>query len=364
MTRETKMGLLIGLAVIVVFAVLLSQNSHLPPAGDGLELATDDTKDILTRIALVPDSVDVGDRSREYPITEGANPRESSAPQADDPPADLTRLTGDLPRPEALEPPSDSSDGPGASAPGGIILTDLPGAPDQRPPVVKVNRVAPPLEKPSQDPQPTPARAPAQRPQSPKPKKVLPTRKVAPPPVYVVGKGDTLGKIAEKHYGTSRHGVLEYLVNMNKGSIKNKDFVLAGQKLRIPDLPPELFEKVKGLNVVKINNATPLVDIDGLVKDRLASPPRRAPQSIAPVQIGKPSKKETQDVAKPYRWHVIKPKETYSSIARKYLGSSKHWREIKNLNKDINPNRMIPGTKIKLPRVGPPVSRQLTSRQA
>jgi len=43
MTRETKIGLLIGLGFIVVFAVLLSHTGSELPAGDGMHLVSRDS---------------------------------------------------------------------------------------------------------------------------------------------------------------------------------------------------------------------------------------------------------------------------------------------------------------------------------
>jgi len=47
--------------------------------------------------------------------------------------------------------------------------------------------------------------------------------------VYVIQKGDTLGKIA-KHYGTTWQKIHE----MNKDTIKNPDLIFPGQKIKIP----------------------------------------------------------------------------------------------------------------------------------
>ena len=47
--------------------------------------------------------------------------------------------------------------------------------------------------------------------------------------VYVIKKGDTLGKIA-KHYGTTWQKIHE----MNKDTIKNPDLIFPGQKIKIP----------------------------------------------------------------------------------------------------------------------------------
>jgi nucleoid-associated protein YgaU len=47
--------------------------------------------------------------------------------------------------------------------------------------------------------------------------------------IYVIQKGDTLGKIA-KHYGTTWQKIHE----MNKDTIKNPDLIFPGQKIKVP----------------------------------------------------------------------------------------------------------------------------------
>ena len=47
--------------------------------------------------------------------------------------------------------------------------------------------------------------------------------------MYVIQKGDTLGKIA-KHYGTTWQKIHE----MNKDTIKNPDLIFPGQKIKVP----------------------------------------------------------------------------------------------------------------------------------
>ena len=52
---------------------------------------------------------------------------------------------------------------------------------------------------------------------------------------YVVQKGDVLGKVSQKVYGSTRHANL--IFEANKDTMKNANSLRTGQRLRIPALP-------------------------------------------------------------------------------------------------------------------------------
>jgi LysM repeat protein len=76
----------------------------------------------------------------------------------------------------------------------------------------------------------------------------------------------------------------------------------------------------------------------------------------------KTSKPNTAKGDQLYRWYEIKPNDTMGTIARKELGASEHWQEIKKLNSGIDPQKMKPGERIRLPRK--PVSASSPQRRA
>jgi nucleoid-associated protein YgaU len=49
------------------------------------------------------------------------------------------------------------------------------------------------------------------------------------------------------------------------------------------------------------------------------------------------------------RWYTIRKRDCLASIARRYLNDHRRWREIAELNDLRNADRIIPGTRIKLP---------------
>ena len=121
---------------------------------------------------------------------------------------------------------------------------------------------------------------------------------VVPPSVastreYTVKKGDMLSRIAEKQLGSAR--LVGQIRDLNKGL---SDDLKIGQVLILPAR----------------SNAS-----------------------------------EAAAVAGAYRTYTISKGDNFEGIAKAELKSAARVREIKNLNPNINPRRLIPGKKIKLP---------------
>jgi nucleoid-associated protein YgaU len=177
------------------------------------------------------------------------------------------------------------------------------------------------------------------------------------PKTYVVQAGDTMGEIAKKFYDTASMRAVEFLVKSNRDMIKNKDFVVAGTEIQVPELPAEFFEPAAGFTVATLQSTVRTVGTEDLRRDQ--APPegdatRHAPKALKRVDAPPQKAERGSDAAQSeFRWYEVKPKDTLSSIAKKQLGSSAHWREIHKLNADIDPMKMKPGTRIKLPKKRP-----------
>lgn len=81
------------------------------------------------------------------------------------------------------------------------------------------------------------------------------------------------------------------------------------------------------------------------------SPPATSDaRSSAPVAVGPPVKPATVDDGRTY---VVKAGETLGVISQKVYGTTKHWKQLHEANRDVipDPARMRAGTKIKLPRI-------------
>jgi len=365
MTRETKIGLLIGLGFIIVFAVLLSHTGLRPPAGDDLPVViagrggepagTPAGTFELVNVRPVP-----SDENSVSPLSLPS--RGSGAPPASLQSASVEKLPHpgllDLHAPGLPAPPT----GEGVKLSGGS-LPDTGASP-----VVEIiRRVAPALGEAIEEPEPTPRPGTPDGSPEPEPTRAAPPVKVAAAKKYTIVAGDTLGKIAKKFYDTASGPVVEFLVESNQGQIRNKDFVVAGTEIRIPQLPPELFEQVSGFNLAPISSNARTVGAedfrrnDHLVK---AEGLRRAPEPSKPVAAAR--KGARNPAAQPdeqFRWYEVQRKDTLSSIAQKQLGSTGLWREIHKLNAHINPTNMQVGTRIKLPK-NRPLSEAPASRRA
>lgn len=413
MTRETKIGLLIGLGFIVVFAVVLSHTGTIGPAGGGLVLGPR----TITIPGKVPQSAPhlasppyvPADQVRPArPIVSEAAGSPTSRPanriglgETPDTTNKLRSTDGnsgpenkiaELPLPEprglARNRSPAGEPGPGATAweralatvgrsEGDVSLAaaNSPGsnlptgrvAPQRQEVITAVQpvRVEPPQPTARPEPPtatPTPEAKPAGAPTD-KAKTAPPDRREASKE-YIVQKGDTLRKIVKENYGTASTKVVEFFVASNKSRIKSKDTIIEGQKLVVPALPPEMFEAAPNFDVSGVGGGARTVTSEELSRATL---PGSGRERIAPVEVKKelannepattPAEKmrrmaERGGIAG-YRVCEIQANETLRSIAARELGSANQWNEIKKLNPDLDPKKLKPGTKIKVPAKRP-----------
>ena len=118
---------------------------------------------------------------------------------------------------------------------------------------------------------------------------------ISEPKSHVVGTGETLGEISQKHYGTAKNW--KQIADANK--IDANDLKV-GQKLVIPVI--------------------------------------EQPQAITP----------TPDVASGERTYTVQKNDSYYSIAKKELGNAARWKELEKLN-GIGAEDLRVGKVIKLP---------------
>jgi nucleoid-associated protein YgaU len=172
---------------------------------------------------------------------------------------------------------------------------------------------------------------------------------------YVVAKGDTLIGILQKKYGRASEQVMAAFKAAN-ADVKDRHMIREGQKLILPDLGPD-FEPVaaRSIDLSKPTARTASSDLEKMLDNkttRKAPEPRETdskPKSELATILKKPEKKAEPE----YRIYEVQPRDNFSTIARDQLGSETLWREIAKLNKNIDPARMLPGTKIKLPAKRP-----------
>ncbi|NLX23297.1 MAG: LysM peptidoglycan-binding domain-containing protein [Phycisphaerae bacterium] len=371
MTRETKIGLLVGLGFIVVFAVLLSHTGSVPPQGDGLPMASRESglQDTLVGRAQPGVGVSLTGRSgtphgvRE--TTEGGSPSGvglvSSGIEAVRGP--LNRLAQGLPRPSALGPSptewtaTDGQDGSGErqvslprSSSGALTAIDRRVAPALPARPIEIAPPAPTAPVPAPQMSPSPELKPERSPSLP------PTRE-AVSREYMVQKGETLGEIAKQHYGTANKRAVEFLASTNQ--MKDVHTIREGQKLVIPALPAELaaiVEPAPSFDVRRVTGDARTVSSEELASRPVRSEGRQAPSLVRREEVASrvastesPVERRVAPQPGGARTYEVRPGDMLSTIAARELGSAARWPEILKLNQDLDPKRMKPGTKIKLP---------------
>jgi len=171
---------------------------------------------------------------------------------------------------------------------------------------------------------------------------------------YIVAKGDTLIGILQKKYGRASEQVMAAFKAAN-ADVKDRHLIREGQKLILPDLGPD-FEPVaaRSIDLSKPTARTASSDLEKMLDNkttRKAPEPRQTDSKKS--DLANMLKKPEQKAEPEYRIYEVRPRDNFSTIAREQLGSETLWREIAKLNKNIDPARMLPGTKIKLPAKRP-----------
>lgn len=158
-------------------------------------------------------------------------------------------------------------------------------------------------------------------------------RRLRPGPAkrYTVVPGDTLSKIAAVHLGSASRTVINAIFDANRRVISSPDVLRVGVELVLP-----VIQGVSGSSIAKSVTTAPTLGRPTPTK--VAS----AFQSVD-TQAGKPAPR--------VRWYQIKKNDRYISIARRQLGDARRWREVYELNKDKfpDPQRIRDGVRIRLP---------------
>ena len=206
MARETKLGLLVGLAFIVMFGVILSDRASSPAQGHAtLPVGESDGLRALTRggdQGVVPAGSEI---SLAVPAAETATVAEKAAVPEEKLPAPAD-LVADVPPPPKAEDVGKVAFGPASPPP----------APRAAGPVAREEVIlkAPPT--------------------------VVPLTLLPPEPpksIHVVRAGESLTLIARQYYGVGGEKEWRRIYEANKSAIRNANRLCAGQKLVIPPAP-------------------------------------------------------------------------------------------------------------------------------
>jgi hypothetical protein len=126
---------------------------------------------------------------------------------------------------------------------------------------------------------------------------------------YRVAKHDTLGRIAKREWNSEDPRLVELLLAANPPVQARKGCILIGEEIVIP-------QRRNGASAAPAVAAT------------------AAPEPAATVEE---------------RWYTIQRSDTLASIAKRLLNDERRWREIVSLNRVLDPQKIVPGMRIKLP---------------
>ncbi len=196
---------------------------------------------------------------------------------------------------------------------------------------------------------------------------------------YVVQQGDTLMMIARRNYGIGTPSAIDAIVKANGKTIKNAHSIRVGQKLTIPQTdklalvdettkkesatPDDriFIEPVDSNNNV-IDTEKPETKVADSAKSKSESHLGTSGETKTPKTdaVARATGDKTRELksdkpgdakAAAARVYEVKPKDTLQRIARRELGDAKRYKEIEELNRQLlgRKSRLKPGMKLRLP---------------
>lgn len=359
MTKETKIGLLVGLAFIILFAIILSEKgasprdarapvfSPLDSTGPSIASAEDprplhDAGRLPVDSQLSPIISEPGSLAREEQIAQAAPDEDAGASPL---PNSLAGLIG----------PQDPAPNATASA--------TPSAAQAQPSGLLDDRVGPEYTPPAElSPQAAPTNAIVQRPVEESSSIVAARTLEKREPLkvkaeHVVQPGESLSKISAKYYARYTPNRVKAIMECNPEVLKSEASVRPGMKLRIPELG-DAFEPAPAFAVAEMREPVtqqpsrqiriplPIGD-DPTAKATPAAPRDRDQRRATAAE----TRREESPRSGRERLYEVRRKDTLSSIARRELGSEKLVGTLKSLNKDVlgKKNIIKPGMKLRLP---------------
>ena len=349
MTRETKIGLLVGLAFIIVIGILLSdhmtsttepnkaalsvaggnvrqsvaapaggalgQPAAAVAAGAGAQPASAPGQPVLTQqeVAAPP----------QRPVVQNIQVGPAAGPSQPQPQAPITIQ-------QTAQPPVVVSQAPAAQQPPGVAteppVTFVPPAQQRRGATHPLQSIA---NKFGEDVvvfgDPTSAGG------APVP--------MAPVRQYKAEPGDSLSRMASKLLGSASKVNQEAIVRANPSLQSNPNKIVAGRVYQIPPAPAPVVE-------------TAAVAPPGTT---VAAPEQAAGAAPLPAPAPAPAAPTGNEN---FNWYTVKENDNLWKIAADQLGSGNAWTQIRDLNPDVlkGSDRVTPNMRIRVPRQQPVAS--------
>lgn len=376
MTRETKIGLLVGLAFIILFGIILSEKgagpqerttfiaAHSPPVVEILAppetvpgQPTHETADTDHPTSLEPSPVNVRPGTPDQP----SPLKNFMPPQLDKAVAKVPPPSPDRPDPVELKAPATDKTTPARVEkkqiryashlvePGqtlaGICRNYYPGRTYRMiKTVMAINAITEParllagqtLKIPIDEPaQTATVRQMDQTAEMVKPRPRFASHEVQP--------GETLAGICHKYYPGQAYNMVSSVMKLN--NIARPELLRAGQTLKIPrqagtasapkpptKQPKKVFVRVPNSLLRRTRELQPQSATTTLV--RKALPPARATKSQP-------------------KFYIVQPNDTLSSVAKRFYGRESIWPQLYKHNRNVipDPHRMRSGLKLRLPQL-------------
>lgn len=345
MARETKVGLLVGLAFIICFAVILANRGR------------QDTilAQFPANLLMNGDSgASSGPRSGSPGVDRGATTSTTFRPAGETvvDSGNRSRLArGNTPPPVSQPNSSSLSDGGGGAALRGVpprgdsthepvslkqdAAADAAANASRNELAERLDRAVKKVTESGADPVKTNGTA---------DRDVRSQPAVSPPGrSHKIEKGDTLSQIALATYGTRSAPVVDAIYNANKGVLPSKHDLKVGVTLTLPDLPSANPAADRGAKPI---SASPAAAPKAATGKRFDAP---VPMAATKPADAKPPAAKPPVASK--RFYVVRENDRFASIAREQLGDSNRWKEIFDLNREKfpDPHKIRPGVRIEMP---------------
>lgn len=165
---------------------------------------------------------------------------------------------------------------------------------------------------------------------------------------YTVAAGDTLFKIAQARYGGKSSTIVNSIFDANRGKMTSPNDLKVGMELILPviaDAASSSSPGGPGDRGEVVTGAPKRAEASTAGGKRVDPPPTSKDKSKD--KAPKPSLTEE----KTFRWYQVSRNDRYTSIAREQLGDAARWKEIHALNKEKFPDagQIREGVRIKLP---------------
>ena len=182
---------------------------------------------------------------------------------------------------------------------------------------MRLAMIMPPHEEPVAAPEPTQVEVAS----APEPRK------------YTVRRGDNLTRISRREFDSDDARLVALLMAVNPKLRDRPDRVLVGEQLDLPD--QETVRRVLGGEKMEL-----------VLASAKGNPP--APKLIEATELADVGRSQGTPG---WRWYTIRESDSLTSIARRFLKDERRWRELAEMNGLADPNRLLVGHRIKLPRV-------------